>query len=119
MNLPGFYSKFVESMFPKGNAITTTILEQMSLGDRRKSMVMSWAFDNPTIVEEQLGGVEFQVTAHKFTGTIKIVLTGADLYDVTLTTKVGGAITTFEGLYCDNFVEVIDEYIEKQDEYEY
>lgn len=67
-----------------------------------------------------LGGLIFYARGAKFKGHVIITLAGNDTYTITLGYMVRGEIRVkkqIEGAYCDNFSEIIDDLIEKQNFY--
>lgn len=69
----------------------------------------------------------FRVNGLKFKGIVKIQLNAMDTYDVYLfdnSLKMGEckkeiSLKTYENVYCDELVDVIDNNIEKQDFYRF
>lgn len=78
-------------------------------------VLFSWGFHNPTAIEN---GLIFKVNGFKHRGKVKVVYNEAkDLFNVSLITNRGVEIETIEGVFFDNLVEVIDNHIEKTNNY--
>ena len=81
-------------------------------------IVMSWGVDMDTIKPVK-GGLEFHVQGFKHTGMVQIVLDeGKDLFEVHLIPDSEGEKNVIEDVYFDMLVSVIDENVEKTDNYE-
>lgn len=81
-------------------------------------VVMSWGVDRDTIKPVK-GGLEFHVQGFKHTGMVQIVLDeGKDLFEIHLIPDSEGERKIIEDVYLDMLVSVIDENIEKTDDYE-
>ncbi|MGR5591484.1 hypothetical protein [Bacteroides thetaiotaomicron] len=81
-------------------------------------IVMSWGVDMDTIKPVK-GGLEFHVQGFKHTGMVQIVLDeGKDLFEVHLIPDSEGERKIIEDVYFDMLVSVIDENVEKTDDYE-
>ena len=81
-------------------------------------IVMSWGVDMDTIKSVK-GGLEFHVQGFKHTGMVQIVLDeGKDLFEVHLIPDSEGEKNVIEDVYFDMLVSVIDENVEKTDNYE-
>ena len=81
-------------------------------------IVMSWGVAMDTIKPVK-GGLEFHVQGFKHTGMVQIVLDeGKDLFEVHLIPDSEGERKIIEDVYLDMLVSVIDENIEKTDDYE-
>lgn len=78
-------------------------------------VLFSWGFHNPTAIEN---GLIFKVNGFKHRGKVKVVYNeDKDLFNVSLITNRGVEIETIEGVFFDNLVEVIDNHIEKTNNY--
>lgn len=74
-------------------------------------VVFSWGFHNPTALPDDKG-LAFQVNGFKYRGMVKVVYNeGLDLFDIHIGDK------TIEGIYLDNLVAVIDNEVEKPEDY--
>ncbi len=81
-------------------------------------VVMSWGID-PGSMKVIEGGLEFHVQGFKHTGKVRVVLNlGTDLFDVSLIPDAGGKEETVEDIFLDRLVCVIDEHVEKTEDYE-
>ena len=81
-------------------------------------IVMSWGVDMDTIKPVE-GGLEFHVQGFIHTGMVRIILNeGKDLFEVHLIPDSGGEKNVIEDVYFDMLVSVIDENVEKTDDYE-
>lgn len=78
-------------------------------------IVWSWGFNSPTAIKE---GLRFKVQGFKFKGVVEVVYNeGADLFDVRLI-KDSEIIEVVENVYLDSLVSIIDNKVEKVDNYE-
>ena len=81
-------------------------------------IVMSWGVDMDTIKPVK-GGLEFHVQGFKHTGMVRIILDeGKDLFKVHLIPDSEGERKIIEDVYFDMLISVIDENVEKPDDYE-
>ena len=81
-------------------------------------IVMSWGVDMDTIKPVK-GGLEFHVQGFKHTGMVQIILDeGKDLFEIHLIPDSEGERKIIEDVYFDMLVSVIDENVEKTDDYE-
>lgn len=77
-------------------------------------VVFSWGFNNPTAIEN---GLRFKVQGFKFKGTVEVEYNeGTDLFDIRLIQN-GKVVDTIEDVYLDSLVDVIDNHVEKVDNY--
>ena len=77
-------------------------------------VVFSWGFNTPTAIAN---GLRFKVQGFKFKGTVEVVYNeGTDLFEVKLI-KNGKVVETVEDVYLDSLVDVIDNHVEKVDNY--
>ena len=87
----------------------------MSILKTQLMVVWSWGFHKPVAIEN---GLQFKVQGYKFRGVVSIVYNeGRDLFDVSFI-KANKVINRIDGVYFDTLVEVIDDYVEKTDDYE-
>jgi hypothetical protein len=63
--------------------------------------------------------LRFNVSGMKFKGFVKITLNFMDTYDIQFIKKSGEVEKEVSGVYFDEMVEVIDEYVEKVKEYKF
>ena len=81
-------------------------------------VVMSWGI-NPASIEVVDLGVKFHVQGFKHKGFIQVVLNeGEDLFEVTLFSEEGETVNTIEHIFVDNLIPVIDDAVEKCENYE-
>ena len=79
---------------------------------------MSWGVELDTVKVIKCG-IEFKVNGFKHTGIVRIVLNeGADLFEVYLIGENEEIKEMREGIYLDMLVSVVDELVEKTDDYE-
>lgn len=83
----------------------------------RLTIVWSWGAHNWTQMSKYL--LRFKVQAYRHKGYIFIAVNGSDLFDVWLTDLKGNIKHTFTDIFIEDLVEVIDEKIEKQSNYEF
>lgn len=82
------------------------------------TIFISWGV-NPESMKVIEGGLEFHCQGFKHTGKVQIVLDeGKDLFEVHLISENGEKIKTIEDVFLDNLVSVIDENVEKTEDYE-
>lgn len=89
-------------------AVATEIRNQLiTIG---KVKVMSWGAHNWAGDERSL---IFKVQGHHFTGNVKITLTSMDDYTIEFfKPRTTEPVKTYEGIYFDHMVDVIDRYVE-------
>ena len=81
-------------------------------------VVMSWGI-NPASITIVDVGVKFHVQGFKHTGYVQVVLNeGEDLFEVTLISEEGEIQKTIEHIFVDNLICVIDDAVEKCENYE-
>ncbi len=77
-------------------------------------IVWSWGFNSPKTITN---GLSFKVQGFKFNGTVEIIYNeGTDLFDISFI-KRNKIIEIIEGIYIDQLVSVIDNHVEKVDNY--
>ena len=87
----------------------------MSILKAQVIILCSWAFNSPVAIEN---GLRFKVQGFKFRGVVEIKYNeGSDLFDVSFI-KAGNVTKTIEGIFFDELVTKIDEYVEKTSDYE-
>ena len=78
-------------------------------------VVWSWGFHKPMALEN---GLRFKVQGFKFKGTVEVVYNeGRDLFDLSFI-KRNKVVKSIDGVFFDSLVEVIDDYVEKTNDYE-
>ena len=81
-------------------------------------VVMSWGI-NPASITIVEVGVKFHVQGFIHTGYVQVVLNeGEDLFEVTLISEEGETLKTIEHIFVDNLICVIDDAVEKCENYE-
>lgn len=84
----------------------------------RPIIMMSWGIDTNTVRPVKLG-LEFHVQEFKHTGMVQVILDeGKDLFEIHLIPDLEGERKIIEDVYFDMLVSVIDENVEKTDDYE-
>lgn len=84
----------------------------------RPIILMSWGVDLKTVKTIELG-LEFHVQGFKHRGLVRVTLNeGLDLFEVLLIDEKDKIVNTIESIFCDNLVAVIDDAVEKTDNYE-
>lgn len=82
------------------------------------AIVMSWGVvpESMKVIE---GGLEFHCQGFKHAGTVRIILDeGTDLFEIHLIPDSEGEEKIIEDVYLDMLVPVIDENVEKTEDYE-
>ena len=81
-------------------------------------ILMSWGIDPKTVRTIELG-LEFHVQGFKHTGLVRVTLNeGLDLFEVSLIDENDKIVNTIESVFCDNLVAVIDDAVEKCENYQ-
>ena len=81
-------------------------------------IIWSWGIDPKTVKTIELG-LEFHVQGFKHTGLVRVILNeGLDLFEVSLISEDVKIVNTIESVFCDNLVAVIDDAVEKTENYE-
>ena len=82
------------------------------------SILMSWGVDPKTVKAIELG-LEFHVQGFKHRGLVRVTLNeGLDLFEVSLIDENDKIVNTIESVFCDNLVAVIDDAVEKCENYQ-
>ena len=82
------------------------------------AIFMSWGVD-PKSVKAIEGGLEFHCQGFKHTGRVQIILNeGTDLFEIHLIPDSKGEEKIIEDVYVDMLVSVVDEHVEKTEDYE-
>jgi len=80
------------------------------------NVVFSWGFNNPIAIEN---GLRFSVNGFKHKGNVAVRYNeGLDLFDVEILTPENELIETIERVYFDQLIEIIDNRVEKVENYE-
>ncbi|MBQ7421805.1 MAG: hypothetical protein IJV27_06685 [Prevotella sp.] len=78
-------------------------------------VVWSWGFNSPTAIEN---GLRFRVEGFKFKGIVEVVYNEVrDLFSVSFC-KAGKVVKSIDGVFFDELVSVIDDFVEKTSDYE-
>ena len=81
-------------------------------------IIWSWGIDLKTVRAIELG-LEFYCHGFKHTSLVRVTLNeGLDLFEVSLIDENGEIVKTIESVFCDNLVAVIDDAVEKTENYE-
>lgn len=81
------------------------------------TIFISWGV-NPESVKAIEKGLEFHCQGFKHTGKVQIVLDeGKDLFEVHLISDNGEKVKTIEDVFLDRLISVVDENIEKTEDY--
>lgn len=85
--------------------------------------IMSWGIDNRSyrLATDADGnyGLQFHVQGFKHTGTVQILYDeGSDMFLYHLLTDTGDIVKTREGICFDELISVVDEAVEKVENYE-
>ena len=81
-------------------------------------ILMSWGVDPKTVKTIELG-LEFHVQGFKHTGLVRVTLNeGLDLFEVSLIDENDKIVNTIQSVFCDNLVAVIDDAVEKCENYQ-
>lgn len=79
------------------------------------TILMSWGFESPVVIRL---GLRFKVNGFLHSGVVEVRYDeGADLFDIYLIDKDCVNKETLEGIYFDQLVEVIDDHVERVDNY--
>lgn len=78
--------------------------------------VMTWAARDFTAYEDK--ALFFSVSGHHHKGIVLITLGWDDTYTVRLLSSQWNEKAKFENVYCDELAELIDQKVERLDEYE-
>ena len=82
------------------------------------AIFMSWGIDLGSVKAIE-GGLEFHCQGFKHTGRVQIILNeGANLFEIHLIPDSKGEEKIIEDVYVDMLVSVIDENVEKTEDYE-
>lgn len=82
----------------------------------RKVKVCCWASRNWTIASKNV--LKFRVSAHRHKGYIYVRVNGADLFDIFLVSTTGKIKKVFTDIYVEDFIDTIDNEIERIPEYQ-
>lgn len=86
----------------------------MSILKTQLTIIWSWGFHCPIAMEN---GLRFKVQGFKFCGVVEVLFNeGEDLFDVSFI-KRNKVVESINGVYFDQLVEVIDDYVENTTNY--
>ena len=84
----------------------------------RPDIVCSWGLDPKTLRPVKYG-IQFHVQGFKHTGLVRVTLNeGEDLFEVSLISENDQIVKTTEHIFLGDLISVIDENIEKCENYE-
>lgn len=90
----------------------------MAILQNRAEIMMSWGID-PKTVKTITGGLQFHVQGFKITGIVKITYDyGQDLFRIDIQPDNDTPPITHEDVFLDQLVSLIDEDVEKTDNYQ-
>ena len=90
----------------------------MTILQNRAEIMMSWGID-PKTVKTISDGLQFHVQGFKITGTVKITYDyGQDLFRIDIQPDNDTSTITYEEVFLDQLVSLIDEAVEKTDDYQ-
>ena len=90
----------------------------LSLFKTRLDIVASWGLD-PETLRPIKTGIQFHVQGFKHTGLVRVTLNeGEDLFEVSLISESDETTDTRESIFLDELISVIDELVERTDDYE-
>ncbi|MFA7272517.1 MAG: hypothetical protein WC044_01535 [Crocinitomicaceae bacterium] len=90
-------------------AIATTIVNQINHGD--PYALMAWGAEHFTALcpdDEFQGGLSFLVNGLIHKGWVRIQLRWVDDYTISFINKNHEVVKTYEGIYCDQLVQIVD-----------
>ncbi len=81
----------------------------------KRIITMSWGFNSPTIITD---GLQFNVQGFIHTGLVQVIYVhGVDLFKIRLLLNENELLKEIEQVYFDELVEIIDNYVEKVNNY--
>jgi len=90
----------------------------MAILQNRAEIMMSWGID-PKTVKTITDGLQFHVQGFKITGIVKITYDqGSDLFRIDIIPDNDTPQITHEEVFLDQLVSLIDEEVEKTDDYQ-
>lgn len=90
----------------------------MAILQNRAEIMMSWGID-PKTVKTITNGLQFHVQGFKIKGTVRITYNyGQDLFHINIQPDNDTPPITHEDVYLDKLVSLIDEEVEKTDDYQ-
>lgn len=87
----------------------------LSILKTQLNIVFSWGLHSPMAIKD---GLMFKVQGFKHSGWVKVIYNqSADLFDISLLTSTMIPTKEMNGIYFDQLVEVIDDHVEKVEDY--
>ena len=84
----------------------------------QRTIMWSWGFNTPAALADNKG-LAFKVNGFIHKGWVKVIyIEGADLFTIILINRKRNVVREIEGVYFDQLVEVIDNAVEKTNDYE-
>ena len=116
--------KIETDAFHKGHRLFSPVITRNQMILPNKIKFWSWGAnhfvaDFDKVERDLCWSLRFSVTGRKFRGHVYIVLNGADLYDIYYTTTHGTIKMIDKDIYADQMNEIIDNRIEKIDDYSF
>jgi hypothetical protein len=93
------------------------VRETLSVLSHNKPIFFSWGVSRLTNVMDK--GLMFKVNGHHHKGYVLITLDWTDTYDVHLISTHGNIVKSFDMVYFDDLVEIIDNNIERIKDYQF
>jgi hypothetical protein len=108
-------NNFTQEQQARFKEIAATILNQIKYGDKF-ALTAYGAKDFQSLPEskEFQGGIKFSVSGMFHKGNVLVQLRWVDDYTISFTNNEGKEVKKYEGIYCDQLVEILD-YVEKGD----
>ncbi len=101
-----------ENNFTEDYQMADYLLQVLSY---KKLLMMSWGFDKPIVITD---GLQFDVSGFKHKGKVQIIYQhGLDLFMVKLLDYDMNEVKSFTEIYVDQLSELIDEHVEKVENY--
>jgi hypothetical protein len=85
----------------------------------RRNISIYWSWGVETIFDVNGKGLMMKVNGHHHKGWVLITLGWDDYYRVHILTKFGEVLDSYEGVCFDELVRIIDDRIERVEEYEF
>ena len=89
----------------------------LSIFSAQPMVVLSWGVCKFGAIPGDRG-IIFHVQGYKFNGWVKVLYDeGSDLFNIIYLTNKGDAVNEQKGIYFDELVNTIDDYVEKTQDY--
>lgn len=101
--------------------VSKIIVSQLKAGSDTKGLnsgiklMMCWGYKDPKYLNASKGnkgGLMFNVSGLRHTGTVWIVLNSNDTYTITIRDTEGKTQYSTSGIYHDSLTDIIDSYVE-------